>query len=41
MVLTNIMILNIISLRVYAILKVSPGVCSFTAFMGHNIEAVQ
>lgn len=39
MALMSIMILNIISLRIYAILKVSQGVCSFTAFMSHNFEA--
>lgn len=41
MALMGISIIKIFSPRFYAILKVSQGVCSFTAFMGHKIETIE
>lgn len=36
----GIIMMKIISPRFYAMFKVTQGVCSFTAFMGHRIEIV-
>lgn len=41
MVLLDMMMIKIISPRFYTVVKVTQGICSFTAFMGHKIETVE